>query len=82
MGEIIWIHGSFVCDTNIRGGCYVTRTKLGRRGYSISHMVLGLRETVIFNGRIRFERWVEIQVRGGVGLMVPKVADKDWIRHG
>ena len=34
------------------------------------HIVLGLLETASFNGILGFESWVDIQGRGGVGLMV------------
>ena len=73
-GEIIWVNVHLVYDTDIRGWCNGNRTTWGRRGYNISQMVLGLLETVSFNGRLMFERWVEIQVHGGVGLMLLKVA--------
>ena len=67
----------------------------GRRGYSVSHVVLGLLKTVSFNGRLSFEIWVEIQGRGEVGLVVLKGYGEDlewninieqkglfWMRHG
>ena len=59
-----------VCDTDIRGVCFVMRTTCGRRGYIISHIILGFLGTMIFNGSLSFERWVEIQGLQGLGLVV------------
>ena len=56
------------------------RTTWGRRRYKISEMVLDPMETVSFNGRLRFESWVDIQGSGRVGLVVLKVNSKDLDR--
>ena len=58
-------------------------------------MVLELMETVSFNRSLSFEIWVEIQVRGGVVLMLLNDTGDDiernidcnqkgffWMRHG
>ena len=54
---------------------------LGKEGYNISHMVLGLMETVRFNVSFSFEIWVEIQGHGGVGLVALKVDVEDIKRN-
>ena len=45
-----------------------------RIGYNVNHMVLSLLEIVSFNSILSFESWVDIQVCGGVGLVVLKLA--------
>ena len=77
LGEIHWVHVHLVCDTDIRGECCGTRTTRFMRGYNVRHMVLGLIETVRFNGTPIFDIWFEIQGRGGVGLTVLKVDGED-----
>ena len=44
-------------------------------------MVIGLLETVIFNGSLIFDIWVDIQGRGGVGMRVLKVSGEDIYRN-
>ena len=39
----------------------VVRTTWIRRGYSVSHMIIGLLEMVSFNGSNRFDRLVDTQ---------------------
>ena len=62
---------------DIRVGCGGTRITWGRRGYSVSHMVLGLLEAVSFNGSLSFEIWAEIQGCEGVGMISSKVDGED-----
>ena len=40
-------------------------------------MILGFLETVDFNGKQSFESQVEIQGRGGVGMVVIKITGED-----
>ena len=63
-----------VCDTDIIGVFRGTRTAWFRSRYIVSHIILGLIETVGFSGNLRFEIWVEIQGRGVVSLVYLKVA--------
>ena len=53
------------------------RTTCGRRGYIISHIILGFLGTMIFNGSLSFERWVEIQGLQGLGLVVLRLDGED-----
>ena len=80
-GEILWFRVHIVCDMVIRGGGRGTITTWCRRGYNVIHMVLGLMETVSSNGSLIFEIWVDIQGRGGVGIMVLKVESEDLDRN-
>ena len=74
---ILWVHVHFFCDTYIRGGFRSTIYTWGGRGYIVSHMVIGLLETVSVNSSLSFEIWVEIQVREVVGLLVLKMDGED-----
>ena len=76
-GKYFCVHAYLVCDTDIRGGCPYTRTIRGWRRYSISHMILGILETVGFKGGLRFEIWIEIQGRVRMGLVALKVPGED-----
>ena len=66
-----------VCDTDIRGGCRGTRTTRGWRGYRVSNIILGLLETVVFKGILRFEVWIDIQGRGRIHMVFLKVSGED-----
>ena len=71
------MHVQLVCDMDIRGGCCGMRTTWSRRGYSTSHMIIGLMETVFLNIILRLEVWIDIQGHGGVGLVFLKVSSDD-----
>ena len=68
------MHVHLVCDMDIRGGCCGMGATWSRIGYNVNHMVLSLLEIVSFNSILSFESWVDIQVCGGVGLVVLKLA--------
>ena len=57
----------------IIGRCPGTINTQGWKGYSVSQMIPGLLEAVVFNGGLRFEISVEICGRGGVVMVVIKM---------
>ena len=68
------MHVYLVCDVEIVGLFYGTITTQGWRGYSVSHIIPALLQTVGFKVSLSFEICIDIQVCGRMGLVVLKVS--------